>query len=122
VLLQPAHRWLAALDHCCAAYGRQLVQRRTRLLLCGGGLPSAEGAQQAAEREGVGGGVSEGVGGWVAQALRSAVRLSWVGSLSALSQGMVIVLPVSSRKASIELLLPAGPVPALQVCVEPGKP
>jgi hypothetical protein len=86
------------------------------------GLPSAEGAQQAAEREGVGGGVSEGVGGWVAQALRSAVRLSWVGSLSALSQGMVIVLPVSSRKASIELLLPAGPVPALQVCVEPGKP
>jgi hypothetical protein len=35
---------------------------------------------------------------------------------------MVIVLPVSSRKASIELLLPAGPVPALQVCVEPGKP
>lgn len=62
------------------------------------------------------------MGGWVAQALRSAVRLSWVGSLSALSQGMVIVLPVSSRKASIELLLPAGPVPALQVCVEPGKP
>ena len=58
--------------------------------------------------------------GRAGSALGSAAEL--VGSLSALSQGMVIVLPVSSRKASIELLLPAGPVPALQVCVEPGKP
>ena len=60
--------------------------------------------------------------GRAGSALGSAAELGcWVGSLSALSQGMVIVLPVSSRKASIELLLPAGPVPALQVCVEPGK-
>ena len=33
MLLQPAQRWLGALDHCCTAHGRQLVQRRTRLLL-----------------------------------------------------------------------------------------
>jgi len=112
VLLQPAHRWVTALDHCCAVHGRQLVQRRTRLLLCGPSSPSAEDPEEAAE--------PEGVSAWAAQALHSAVRLSWVGSLSALSQGMVIVLPVSSRQACIELLLPAGPVPALQVCVEPG--
>ena len=43
-----------------------------------------------------GAGLSEGVGlrGWVAEAVRSAVRLSWVGSLSALSQGMVSAIPV----------------------------
>ena len=42
-----------------------------------------------------GAGLSEGVGwrGWVAEAVRSAVRLSWVGSLTALSQGMVIAMP-----------------------------
>ena len=143
MLLQPAQRWLAALDHCCAAHGRQLVQRRTRLLLtpnplrptptpapnrtrlllCGaGGAPSAGEALQAVEPEGAqegaaegkgggegggkgggavtgavaGAGLSEGVGwrGWVAEAVRSAVRLSWLGSLTALSQGMVIAMPV----------------------------
>ena len=191
MLLQPAQRWLAALDHCCAAHGRQLVQRRTRLLLtpnpgprtpyawpltlipmrtrllltpnplrptatptlpnrtrlllCGaGGAPSAGEALQAVEPEAAqegaaegggegggkgggegrgkggaegaaegaaegggegggavtgavgGAGLSEGVGwrGWVAEALRSAVRLSWLGSLSALSQGMVTAMPV----------------------------
>ena len=191
MLLQPAQRWLAALDHCCAAHGRQLVQRRTRLLLtpnpgprtpyawpltlipmrtrllltpnplrptatptlpnrtrlllCGaGGAPSAGEALQAVEPEAAqegaaegggegggkgggegrgkggaegaaegaaegggegggavtgavgGAGLSEGVGwrGWVAEAVRSAVRLSWLGSLTALSQGMVIAMPV----------------------------
>ena len=190
MLLQPAQRWLAALDHCCAAHGRQLVQRRTRLLLtpnpgprtpyawpltlipmrtrllltpnplrptatptlpnrtrlllCGaGGAPSAGEALQAVEPEAAqegaaegggegggkgggegrgkggaegaaegaaegggegggavtgavgGAGLSEGVGwrGWVAEAVRSAVRLSWLGSLTALSQGMVTAIP-----------------------------
>ena len=107
VLLQPALRWVTALDHCCDAHGRQLIQRRTRLLLCG---PAALEAAAA----------SDGVVQTVLGAARSAVRLGWLGSLSTLSEGLVVVLPISPDEACVELLLPAGPVPALQVSVEPG--
>jgi len=139
VLLQPALAWVGALDRSCEATGAHLTQRRTRLLLTGERAAAETAVTSATATAAETSGVEAPVG-----PVGSVARLSWIGSLStaSLSAGIVAVLPVPlpggeggsgdgdsddgggrgghGAATVVELLLPAGPVPALRVAIQPG--